>query len=84
MEKPWLSVIIPCRNGERWLAAALQSLVDQKDSGIEAIVVDGSTTDASLQIAGSFADKLQLRGLYRPDLGSGILDGGNKFRCRAG
>ena len=23
----WLSVIIPCRNGERWLATALQSLV---------------------------------------------------------
>jgi hypothetical protein len=29
----WLSVIIPSHNGERWLAAAPQSLVDQKEPG---------------------------------------------------
>ena len=53
MEKPWLSVIVPCYNGERWLAAALQSVVDQKDCGIEVIVIDGSVTDASLKIVDS-------------------------------
>jgi glycosyltransferase involved in cell wall biosynthesis len=68
MEKPWLSVIVPCYNGERWLAAALQSVVDQKDCGIEVIVIDGSTTDASLKIVDSFADKLLIRAEHRPDL----------------
>ena len=24
MERPWQSVIVPCGNGERWLAAALE------------------------------------------------------------
>jgi glycosyltransferase involved in cell wall biosynthesis len=67
-ERPWLSVIVPCYNGERWLAAALQSIVDQKDSGIEVIVIDGSTTDASLKIVDSFAGKLLIRAEHRPDL----------------
>ena len=70
MERPWLSVIVPCHNGERWLAAALQSVVDQKDGGIEVIVIDGSATDASLKIVDSFADKLQIRAERRPDLQS--------------
>ncbi len=69
MQQPWLSVIVPSHNGERWLGTAFQSLVDQKDPGIEIIVVDASATDASLQIARSFADKLHLRALHRPDLG---------------
>jgi glycosyltransferase involved in cell wall biosynthesis len=68
MEKPWLSVIVPCYNGERWLAAALQSVVDQKDCGIEVIVIDGSVTDASLKIVDSFADQLLIRAEHRPDL----------------
>jgi glycosyltransferase involved in cell wall biosynthesis len=68
MEKLWLSVIVPCRNGERWLAAALQSVVDQKDGGIDVIVIDGSATDVSLKIVDSFADKLLIRGQRRPDL----------------
>jgi glycosyltransferase involved in cell wall biosynthesis len=70
MERPWLSVIVPCYNGERWLAAALQSVVDQKDGRIEVIVIDGSATDASLKIVDSFADKLQIRAERRPDLQS--------------
>ena len=70
MEKPWLSVIVPCRNGERWLAAALQSVVDQKDDGIEVIVIDGSTDDASLKIVDGFSDQLRIRAHRRPDLRS--------------
>jgi glycosyltransferase involved in cell wall biosynthesis len=68
MERPWLSVIVPSHNGEVWLAAALQSVADQKDSGIEVIVIDGSTTEASLKIVDSFADKLLIRAHRRPDL----------------
>ena len=68
MEKPWLSVIVPSHNGERWLAAALQSVADQKDNGIEVIVVDGSAIDASLEIVKSFSDKLLIRAQRRCDL----------------
>jgi glycosyltransferase involved in cell wall biosynthesis len=68
MEGPWLSVIVPSHNGEVGLAAALQSVADQKDGGIEVIVVDGSTTEASLKIVDGFADKLLIRAHRRPDL----------------
>jgi glycosyltransferase involved in cell wall biosynthesis len=68
MDKPWLSVIVPSHNRERWLGAALQSLVDQKDPGIEVIVIDASATDACLQIVSTFADKLDIRAQRRPDL----------------
>jgi len=67
-EKPWLSVIVPSHNGERWLAAALQSVVDQQDRGIEIIVIDTSTSDESLTIVDSFSDKLPIRAQRRPDL----------------
>jgi len=67
-EKPWLSVIVPSHNGERWLAAALQSVVDQQDRGIEIIVIDTSTSDESLTIVDSFSDKLRIRAQRRPDL----------------
>jgi glycosyltransferase involved in cell wall biosynthesis len=68
MERPWLSVIVPAHSGERWLGAALQSIADQEDDGIEVIVIDGSTTDASLEIVNSFSDKLRVRAQHRPDL----------------
>ena len=70
MEKPWLSVIVPSHNGERWLGTALQSLADQKARDIEVVVIDGSASDASLQIVNSFSDKLNIRGQRCLDLRS--------------
>jgi glycosyltransferase involved in cell wall biosynthesis len=70
MVGPWLSAIIPSHNGEQWLAAALQSVVDQRDPGIEVVVIDGSMSDASLEIVDSFSDKLLIRAQRRPDLRS--------------
>lgn len=67
MAKPWLSVIIPCRNGERWLAIALRSIVDQREQGIEVVFVDGSTDDRSLEVANTFSDKLDIRTFHRPN-----------------
>jgi glycosyltransferase involved in cell wall biosynthesis len=70
MERPWLSVIVPSHNDQRWLGAALQSLVDQSDPGIEVIVIDASTTDASLQIVSDFSGQLNIRAQRRLDLPS--------------
>jgi glycosyltransferase involved in cell wall biosynthesis len=68
MERPWLSVITPCRNGQRWLAAALQSIVDQREQGIEVLFVDASTDNASLRIVDTFAHQLNIRTFHRTDL----------------
>src|ERR1700741_4681621 len=70
VKKPWLSVIVPTHNGERWLGAALQSLVDQNDDGIEVIIIDGSAAEASLEIVSSFSDRLNIRAQRRLDLRS--------------
>jgi glycosyltransferase involved in cell wall biosynthesis len=61
---PWLSVIMPTRNGERWIAEALGSICADGDAeGIECILLDDSDGPGTLRIAERFADRLQLRAL---------------------
>lgn len=67
MEEAWLSVIVPSHNGQRWLSTALQSIADQREPGIEAIVVDSSTDDTSLAIVESFSTQVVIRSFRRPD-----------------
>jgi hypothetical protein len=68
MEAVWLSVIVPSHNGQRWLSTALQSIADQKERGIEVIVIDSSTENTSLAIAESFSTQFAIQALRRPDL----------------
>ncbi len=51
-----LSVIIPVYNGERYLAEALTSVIEQSFSDYEIIVVDDGSTDATSSVAASFPD----------------------------
>ncbi len=50
-----VSVILPVRNGAQFLAEALRSVMDQSRPADEILVVDGASTDGSLEIARSFA-----------------------------
>jgi glycosyltransferase involved in cell wall biosynthesis len=68
MDPPWLSVIVPTHNGELWLAAALQSVLDQNEPGIEVILIDSSDAGTSREIAESFSGKLDIHIQRRPDL----------------
>jgi glycosyltransferase involved in cell wall biosynthesis len=68
MENPWLSVVIPSHNGERWLSATLQSLVDQEAQALEVILIDSSQGAASLDVARAFGDRLSMRIFQRRDL----------------
>jgi GT2 family glycosyltransferase len=49
------SIVIPCYNGERWLAGAIQSCLDQTARDLEVIVVDDGSTDGSPAIAATAA-----------------------------
>ena len=49
------SAVIPCYNGERWLAEAIDSVRAQTRSVHEIIVVDDGSTDRSGEIAGSYS-----------------------------
>jgi glycosyltransferase involved in cell wall biosynthesis len=53
-EPPLVSVVLPVKNGERFLAQAIQSVLDQDYRPLEIVVVDGQSTDASPQIARSY------------------------------
>ena len=50
-----MSVVIPVFNGERFLAEAIQSVLDQTYEPVEVIAVDDGSTDGSAAIARSFA-----------------------------
>lgn len=61
IQKPWLSVIIPTYNGSKYLAAALNSVVVQEESGLECVVIDDGSTDDTLAIVESYQDKLNIK-----------------------
>jgi glycosyltransferase involved in cell wall biosynthesis len=46
-----VSIIIPCRNGVRWLGQAIESCLGQSWPNLQTIVVDNGSTDGSLDLA---------------------------------
>ncbi len=71
-ERPLVSVIIAVRNGERFLAQAIESVLAQTYRPIEIIVIDGHSTDRTPEIAKSYD---QARHVLQQN--SGIADGYN-------
>jgi glycosyltransferase involved in cell wall biosynthesis len=56
MTTPTVSVIIPAYNGAEFLAATIQSVLDQTYSNFELIVVDDASTDDTSQVVQQFDD----------------------------
>jgi hypothetical protein len=77
-EHPDISVVMPVRNGERYLDAALESLSGQTYPNFEIIVVDNGSSDRSAKILETWrAREPRLRVFYwpRPGLGSTLRFG---------
>jgi len=55
--QPLVSILIPCRDAARWLAACLDSALAQTWPRCEIIVVDDGSTDANREIAATYADR---------------------------
>jgi glycosyltransferase involved in cell wall biosynthesis len=55
MSRPRISVVIAVKNVERYLGEALRSVVDQSYPSTETIVVDGNSSDRSVDVANSFS-----------------------------
>lgn len=57
---PKVSVIVPCRNEERWIGVCLEALVRGSfpRSDYEILVIDNGSTDQTREIASVFADQV--------------------------
>lgn len=52
-----ISVGFPVYNGERWLAGAITSLLEQTHPDLEIIISDNASTDSTAEIVKGFADR---------------------------
>lgn len=74
-DKPLVSIITAVYNGERHLARTIQSVRDQTYRNIEYIIIDGGSTDGTLDIIGKYDAGIACW-LSEPD--EGISDAFNK------
>lgn len=74
-EKPFISIITVVRNGEKTLEACIQSVIDQSYEGVEFIVIDGGSTDGTLDILRRYDNKITF---WVSESDSGIYDAMNK------
>ena len=65
--RPLVSVICPTRQGALHLRRAIESVLGQDYKPIELIVIDGGSTDASIEILESYGERL--RYITEPDTG---------------
>ena len=72
MAEPLVSVVIAVKDGERYLASAIRSILEQQYHPLEIIVVDGQSEDETAKIAHSFREVGYIR-----QAGRGIPDAYN-------
>lgn len=74
-EKPLISVITVVFNGEKHLEQTIQSVLDQNYENIEYLIIDGGSTDRTLEIIQKYEDRIDYW-VSEPD--KGIYDAMNK------
>ncbi len=65
---PRVSVNIPCYNGEKYIAEALQSVLDQTYQDFEVILVNDGSTDRTEEIIKGFCDE-RIKYYYQENIG---------------
>ncbi len=64
---PFVSVVIPCLNRAHYLRPTIDSVLDQNYPNVECMVMDGGSTDGTIEILESYGDKIAW--LSEPDKG---------------
>ena len=70
-----VSIIIAVFNGETFLKGTIKSILNQNDENLELIVIDGGSSDNTIEIIKSF-DSSKIKWISEPD--KGISDAFNK------
>lgn len=71
MKKGLVSVVIPTKNSAHFLEQCLRSIREQTYKQVEIILVDGSSTDTTKQIAKNYHAKIYD---YNPNVSNGFFD----------
>ncbi|NJO31639.1 MAG: glycosyltransferase, partial [Richelia sp. SL_2_1] len=74
-EKSLISVITVVFNGEKYIEQAIQSIINQSYKNLEYIIIDGGSTDSTIEILQKYDDQIDYW-ISEPDLG--IYDAMNK------
>jgi len=75
MNNPRISIVIPCYNSEKTIARTLKSIATQDYNNIEVIVVDGLSSDSTIEIVNNYQEIVS-KVISEPD--SGIYNAINK------
>lgn len=78
MSELLISVITPCFNSEKTIEKTLECIENQTYKNIEYIIVDGGSTDRTLEIIEKHKDKLPKRFTLISEKDNGIYDAMNK------
>lgn len=65
----YASVILPCFNGSRWIAKAIESIVAQSYKHFELVIVDDGSKDNSKEIIAPYLDDERIRYIYQNNRG---------------
>lgn len=77
---PPISVITVVRNGEHVIGACIESVLAQQIEGLEYIIIDGASTDGTINIIRSYGEAISVC-VSEPD--RGLYDAMNKGLARA-
>ena len=77
-EQPKISIITVCKNAESAIERTMLSVVTQScfNENIEYLIIDGASTDKTIEIIKQYADKHPIKWISEPD--SGIYNAMNK------
>lgn len=70
MAEPLITAAIPVRDGEAYLAAAIESVLGQSRPCGQVVVVDNGSTDRSAEIAAEFGAPVEVISEPRPGIGA--------------
>lgn len=75
-----VSIIIAVLNGAATLGRSIESVVDQTKADVELIIIDGGSTDGSVEIVRSYSDRLAY---WESEADRGVAHAWNKGTCHA-
>lgn len=76
--KPIFTIITPCFNSRKTIRRTLESVLDQTIQDYEYLIMDGGSTDGTLDIIREYENRFQGRMKYFSEKDNGIYDAMNK------